>query len=181
MPTSLASRKAVSREPISEVFVEPPESLARGTLSEGFPTSVGDLLVSAVAGGTVWSRETEDCRDGRGGVLEARSTDEGGELAQPEPTGGKGWTSGRPDWGIHGDTPRSSNHVHRTESVIRTGQGRQDDAISLDWPPTHASRVDGSLGKSAERRERGRGRGHVPGVRAGRVAEHPDALPSPGE
>ena len=25
---------------------EPPESLARGTLSEGFPTNVGDLLVS---------------------------------------------------------------------------------------------------------------------------------------
>ena len=31
---------------------EPPESLARGTLSEGFPTNVGDLLVSAVSGGT---------------------------------------------------------------------------------------------------------------------------------
>ena len=27
---------------------EPPESLARGTLSEGFPTNVGDLLVSAL-------------------------------------------------------------------------------------------------------------------------------------
>src|SRR5216683_7814236 len=59
-------------------------------------------------GGTAWSRETEDCRDGRGGVLETRSTDEGGELARPESTGGKGWTSGRPDYGIHGDTPRSS-------------------------------------------------------------------------
>jgi hypothetical protein len=42
---------------------------------------VGDLLVSAVDGGTVRSRETEDRRDGRGGVLETRSTDEGGELA----------------------------------------------------------------------------------------------------
>ena len=62
-------------------YREPPESLARGTLSEGFPTNVGDLLASAVDGGTVWSRETEDRRDGRGGVLEARSTDEGGELA----------------------------------------------------------------------------------------------------
>jgi hypothetical protein len=30
---------------------------------------VGDLLVSAVAGGTAWSRETEDRRDGRGGDL----------------------------------------------------------------------------------------------------------------
>jgi hypothetical protein len=49
MPTSLASRKAASREPLSEVLVEPPESLARGTLSEGFPTNVGDLLVSAAA------------------------------------------------------------------------------------------------------------------------------------
>ena len=87
---------------------EPPESLARGTLSEGFPTNVGDLLVSAVRGGTAWSRETEDRRDGRGGVLEARTTDEGGELACPEPTGGKGRTSGRPDEGIHGGTPRSS-------------------------------------------------------------------------
>jgi hypothetical protein len=28
-------------------FREPPESLARGTLSEGFPTNVGDLRVSA--------------------------------------------------------------------------------------------------------------------------------------
>jgi hypothetical protein len=64
MPTSLASRKAASREPIGEVLVEPPESLARGTLSEGFPTNVGDLLISAVAGGTAWSRETEDCREG---------------------------------------------------------------------------------------------------------------------
>ena len=97
---------------------EPPESLARGTLSEGFPTNVGDLLASAVTGGTAWSRETEDRRDGRGGVLETRSTCDGGELAQPEPTGGKGWTSGRPDSGIHGDTPRSNTHVHRTESVI---------------------------------------------------------------
>jgi hypothetical protein len=81
MPTSLASRKAASREPLGEVLVEPPESLARGTLSEGFPTNVGDLLVSAVDGGTVRSRETGDRRDGRGGVLETRSTDEGGELA----------------------------------------------------------------------------------------------------
>jgi hypothetical protein len=81
MPTSLASRKAASREPPGEVLVEPPESLARGTLSEGFPTNVGDLFVSAVDGGTVRSRETEDRRDGRGGVLETRSTDEGGELA----------------------------------------------------------------------------------------------------
>jgi hypothetical protein len=31
-------------------FSEPPESLARGTLSQGFPTNVGDLLVSAVTG-----------------------------------------------------------------------------------------------------------------------------------
>ena len=76
---------------------EPPESLARGTLSEGFPTNVGDLLVSAVRGGTAWSRETEDRREGQGGVLEARSTKEGGELARPEPTGGKGRTSGRPE------------------------------------------------------------------------------------
>jgi hypothetical protein len=30
---------------------EPPESLARGTLSEGFPTNVGDLLASAVTSG----------------------------------------------------------------------------------------------------------------------------------
>jgi hypothetical protein len=54
---------------------------ARGTLSGGFPTNVGDLFVSAVRGGTAQSRETEDFRDGRGGVLEAGSTDEGGELA----------------------------------------------------------------------------------------------------
>ena len=62
-------------------FREPPESLARGTLSEGFPTNVGDLLVSAGRGGTASSRETVDDREGRGGVLEAHSTDEGGELA----------------------------------------------------------------------------------------------------
>ena len=49
MPTSLASRKAVSREPLCEGLVEPPESLARGTLSEGFPANVGDLRVSADA------------------------------------------------------------------------------------------------------------------------------------
>ena len=97
---------------------ETTESLARGTLSEGFATIGGDLLASAVTGGTAWSRETEDRRDERGGVLETRSTCEGGELVQPEPTGGKGWTSGRPDSGIHGDTPRSKNHVHSTESVI---------------------------------------------------------------
>jgi len=96
---------------------EPPESLARGTLSEGFSTNVGDLRVSAVSG-TVWSRETEDCRDGRGGVVEARTTREGGELAWLGPTGGKGRTPERPDSGIHGDTPRSNHHVHRTESVI---------------------------------------------------------------
>ena len=30
----------------------------------------------------------------------------------------QGRTSGCPDSGIHGDTPRSNNHVHRTESVI---------------------------------------------------------------
>ena len=118
MPTLLASRKAALRAPLCEGAREPPESLARGTLSEGFPTNVGDLLASAVTGGTAWSRETEDHRDGRGGVLEARSTDEGGELAQPEPAGGKGRTSGRPDSGIHGDTPRSSTHVYSTESVI---------------------------------------------------------------
>jgi hypothetical protein len=47
MPTSFCPRKAVSREPLGEVLDEPPESLARGTLSEGFPTNVGDLLVSA--------------------------------------------------------------------------------------------------------------------------------------
>jgi len=49
MPTSSVLRKAASREPLGEVLVEPPESLARGTLSEGFPTNVGDLLVSAAA------------------------------------------------------------------------------------------------------------------------------------
>jgi hypothetical protein len=67
MPTSLCPRKAVSREPPGEVLDEPPESPARGTLSEGFPTNVGDLLVSAVKGGTASSRETENDRDGREG------------------------------------------------------------------------------------------------------------------
>jgi hypothetical protein len=48
MPTLLTQRKAASRGPIGEVPVEPPESLARGTLSEGFPRNLGDLLVSSV-------------------------------------------------------------------------------------------------------------------------------------
>src|SRR3989442_5465513 len=81
MPTSLALRKAASREPLGEVLVEPPESLARGTLSEGFPTNVGDLHVSA--GWRYRAVEgNQDRRDGRGGVLEARSTEESGELAR---------------------------------------------------------------------------------------------------
>ena len=42
---------------------EPPESLARSTLSEGFPMNVGDLLISANRG-TVWPRETRGHRDG---------------------------------------------------------------------------------------------------------------------
>src|SRR4030042_6253282 len=122
MPTSLASRKAASRDPLCEGLVEPPESLARGTLSEGFPTNVGDLHVSARTGGTAWPRETEGHRDGRGGVLDAHSTEEGGELAQPEPTEGKGPTPGRPDEGAHGDTPRSSTmftELHRLAGLAK--------------------------------------------------------------
>lgn len=46
MPTLLTQRKAASREPLCEVLVEPPESLARGTLSQGFPRNLGGLLVS---------------------------------------------------------------------------------------------------------------------------------------
>ena len=57
------------------------------------PQVLRSLILMRVA----WSRETEDRRNGRGGGLEARSTKEGGELARPEPTGGKGRTSGRPD------------------------------------------------------------------------------------
>ena len=52
--------------------------------------NVGDLLVSADEGGTAWSRETGDHRDGHGGVLEARSTDEGGELGDRHPLEGRG-------------------------------------------------------------------------------------------
>src|SRR5262245_65862371 len=64
MPTSFCPRKAVSREPLGEGLDEPPESLARGTLSEGFPTNVGDLFVSAGRGGTGSSRDTEIRGDG---------------------------------------------------------------------------------------------------------------------
>src|ERR1700704_5402282 len=47
-----------------------------------------------------------------GAVVRPHSTREGGEPQGPAraatvPTGGKGETSGRPDSGIHGDTPRS--------------------------------------------------------------------------
>jgi len=136
---------------------EPPESLARGTLSEGFPTNVGDLLASAVDGGTVWSRETEDCRDGRGGVLEARSTDEGGELARPESTGGKGWTSGRPDDGIHGDTPRSrtmSTALNRLSELAKADKTTRFLSMAHLLTPAALMAAFEGLRK---RRERGRG------------------------
>jgi hypothetical protein len=52
-------------KPFMRGFVEPPESLARGTLSEGFPTNLGDLFVpAATSGGTERSRETETAGTG---------------------------------------------------------------------------------------------------------------------
>ena len=69
---------------------------------------MGDLHVSA--GWRYRAVEgNQDRRDGRGGVLEARSTEEGGELARRRnPLEGRGGHKGRPDSGIHGDTQRSS-------------------------------------------------------------------------
>ena len=50
MPTPLTQRKAASCGPKGEVRNEPPESLARGTLSKGFSRNLGDLLVSTLQG-----------------------------------------------------------------------------------------------------------------------------------
>src|SRR5881628_211503 len=86
---------------------EPPESLARGTLSEGFPTNVG--TPPRLRHRRRYRVVKEDRRppERTGGVVETHSTDEGGELARLGPTGGKGWTSGTSRPGIHGDTQRS--------------------------------------------------------------------------
>ena len=43
MPTPLAWRKAASGRPLARGRQEPPESLARGTLPQGFPRNLGEL------------------------------------------------------------------------------------------------------------------------------------------
>src|ERR1700746_129805 len=65
-----------------------------------------------------------------GAVVRPHSTREGGEPQGPRgaatvPTGGKGETSGRPDSGIHGDTPRSSTmstELSRLSELAKAGK-----------------------------------------------------------
>ncbi len=87
---------------------EPPESLAQGTLTEGFPRNLGELPVSCEKKSRyAKSRETEMARKGDGAVLRTHSTDDSGE---PQGHGGCGG---------HGTQPReggnkSTNRVKET-------------------------------------------------------------------
>jgi len=131
--------------PLCEVLSEPPESLARGTLSKGFPRNLRDLSSPPMTGmvppdpkgpgpgrsgctdlGSEGhpveryraSRETGDDREGQRGVLRTHSTGEGGEPVTPGPTGGRGGTGRRIDCGKHDDTQKSEEHVNGTQSNI---------------------------------------------------------------
>jgi len=79
---------------------EPPESLARGTLSKGFSRNLGQprsLLTAIVAEEVVGGRgQPEIADDGLGGLLRSHSTDEGGEPQGHASGGGHGthWREG---------------------------------------------------------------------------------------
>src|SRR5262245_32309081 len=76
--------------------------------------------------------------------LEARSTDEGGELASPESTRGKGRTSGRPDLGIHGGTQRSSTmstELSRLSELAKAGKTTRFLSIAHPPRPVHVRGV----------------------------------------
>ena len=60
MPTLLAWRKAASGRPISRGWLEPPESLARGTLPQGLPRNAGELSISSIF--RVWHSPSPMCQ-----------------------------------------------------------------------------------------------------------------------
>ena len=58
VPTLLAWRKAASGRALGEFAPGPTESLARGTLSKGFPRNLGELPISSRARGVVHPTQT---------------------------------------------------------------------------------------------------------------------------
>jgi hypothetical protein len=68
-PTPLAWRKAASRQPICEVALGSPESLARGMLSKGLPVNLGELPTTPELGSKVQPKP-----ESNQGLREARAS-----------------------------------------------------------------------------------------------------------
>src|SRR5712691_9849131 len=105
----------------------------------------------------------------------------GGNWGEPGPTGGKEGTDRRTGRGRHDGTQRSSKHVNGTRPNSRTGSGEQDVSVYLDRSSSDGEGVGARMGGFAEGRERGRGWGHVRGVRRARQGESGAAPRSAGE